>query len=386
MVGPFGLHPNKTMQSRALSLAEALVKRGHVVRIIMPPWQTPDEADKSWQDGGVEMRYVSLKGGMPFTVWRMFREAIAWKPDVIHSFKPKAYSGLVAWLLWQFKRHKLRLVTDTDDWEGWGGWNDLAPYSTVQKHFFAWQEQWGMAHCHALTVASRELETMALAQAIAREQIHYLPNGAGIGLTEHADTMPVGEDDTGYPDECTLLLYSRLFEFDTARLVAVLAGVKTVIPNLNILAVGTGLFDEQNAIFRQQLAEAGLQDSIRDVGWVDVEELPALLSQADVGLYLMDESLLNRTKCPVKLADMIAIGLPVVGEDVGQVGAYVRDGVTGLLCESGDVEGVKTAVISLLQNPSQRQQFSVAARAHYQNHFDWSLLAAQLETIYQIVA
>jgi len=119
MVGPFGLHPNKTMQSRALSLAEALVKRGHVVRIIMPPWQTPDEADKSWQDGGVEMRYVSLKGGMPFTVWRMFREAIAWKPDVIHSFKPKAYSGLVAWLLWQFKRHKLRLVTDTDDWEGW---------------------------------------------------------------------------------------------------------------------------------------------------------------------------------------------------------------------------------------------------------------------------
>lgn len=393
MIGPFGLHPNKTMQSRALSLAKALVERGHVVKIIMPPWQTAVEANKSWHDGGVEMRYVSLKGGMLFTVWRMFREAMAWQPDVIHSFKPKAYSGLVAWLLWQFKRHNLRLVTDTDDWEGWGGWNDLAPYSTIQKHFFAWQERWGMAHCHALTVASRELEKMALAHAIPREQVHYLPNGAGIALEEghgnagHGNAMPLQDDDgrgmvSPCPNKHTLLLYSRLFEFDTARLVAVLAGVKAIIPDVDILAIGTGLFDEQNGRFHQQLTAAGLNGNIRDVGWVEVEQLPALLAQADVGLYLMDESLLNRTKCPVKLADMIAVGLPVVGEDVGQVGAYVRDGVTGLLCESGDVEGVKTAVVSLLQNRSQRQQFGEAARAHYQAHFAWSLLAAQLETVY----
>ena len=385
MVGPFGLHPNKTMQSRALSLAKALVERGHAVKIIMPPWQTPEEADKSWRDSGVEIRYVSLKDGLLFTVWRMFREAMAWQPDVVHSFKPKAYSGLVAWLLWQFKRHNLRLVTDTDDWEGWGGWNDLAPYSTIQKHFFAWQERWGMAHCHALTVASRELETMALAHAIPSENIHYLPNGAGIMPNEidkeeenqHSSVQSVYNN-----DKHTLLLYSRLFEFDTARLVTVLAGAKVNIPDLTILAIGTGLFDEQNAIFRKQLAAAGLQESVRDVGWVEVEALPALLSEADVGLYLMDDSLLNRTKCPVKLADMIAVGLPVVGENVGQVGAYVHNGTNGLLCESGDAEGLITAVTHLLQNPSKRQQYGRAAREHYENHFQWSLLAAQLESVY----
>ena len=381
MVGPFGLHPNKTMQSRALSLAKALVDRGHVVKIIMPPWQTAVEADKSWNDGGVEMRYVSLKGGMPFTVWRMYREAMAWQPDVVHSFKPKAYSGLVAWLLWQFKRHNLRLITDSDDWEGWGGWNDLAPYSTIQKHFFAWQERWGMTHCHALTVASHELERMAIAHAIPPENIHYLPNGAGIDVSQKVtDTTHIGslQQNNGH----TILLYSRLFEFDTARLVAVLAGVKTAVPDLTILAIGTGLYDEQNTIFRQQLAEAGLQDSIRDVGWVELEALPALLAQADIGLYLMDDSLLNRTKCPVKLADMIAVGLPVVGENIGQVGAYVRDGATGALCESGDVDGLITAVTHLLKNPSKRQEYGRAAREHYQNHFQWSLLAAQLESAY----
>ena len=245
-----------------------------------------------------------------------------------------------------------------------------------------------MAHCHALTVASRELETMALAHAIPPENIHYLPNGAGIKTGTRMNTDKKEENQCSSAKSVssnkkpTLLLYSRLFEFDTARLVAVLAGVKTAVPDLTILAIGTGLYDEQNAIFREQLAAAGLQDSIRDVGWVELEALPALLAQADAGLYLMDDSLLNRTKCPVKLADMIAVGLPVVGENIGQVGAYVRDGVTGLLCESGDVDGVITAVVHLLQNPSKRRQFGIAAREHYQNHFQWSLLAAQLESAY----
>ena len=45
-----------------------------------------------------------------------------------------------------------------------------------------------------------------------------------------------------------------------------------------------------------------------DLGWVELEQLPLLLSSVDVGIYLMDDTLLNRTKCPVKLADMIAYG------------------------------------------------------------------------------
>ncbi|MCZ7673362.1 MAG: hypothetical protein M5U34_42740 [Chloroflexi bacterium] len=48
---------------------------------------------------------------------------------------------------------KLRLIVDSDDWEGWGGWNDRAPYSPLQKRFFAWQEQWGGATATPLTVA-----------------------------------------------------------------------------------------------------------------------------------------------------------------------------------------------------------------------------------------
>ncbi len=378
MIGPFGLHPNKTMESRALGLARPFVGRGHQVKLIMPPWQTPAEADRRWQEDRVEMRYVPLGGGVLGIMRQMIRETLAWQPDVVHCFKPKAYSGLVAWWLWQFQRHKLRLVVDTDDWEGWGGWNELAPYSPGQKRFFAWQEQWGLGHCHAVTVASRALQTLVWGLGVARERVVYVPNGAAV-------SRGAGEQGSrGAGERPTLLLYSRLFEFDRERLVAILAGVKTAVPNLQILAVGAGLYEADAAELRRQMGAAGLLEAVTDAGWVALAELAGVLQTADVGLYLMDDTLLNRTKCPVKLADMLTVGVPVVAEAVGQVGEYVVHGRSGLLRESGDVSGITADLIRLLRNPEERHQLAMGAMAHMAENFSWEQLSQMVEKAYKI--
>ena len=163
---------------------------------------------------------------------------------------------------------------------------------------------------------------------------------------------------------------------------AVLKEVKTAVPHLHILSIGAGLYEADAAQFRQQLAEADLLDAYEDVGWVEEAELPTLLQTADVGLYLMEDTLLNRAKCPVKLADMIALGLPVVGEAVGQVAEYVRSGETGLLRSSGDTAGLTADLIRLLNDPAERARLSANARAHYATHFHWSRQADRLERIY----
>lgn len=379
MVGPFGLHPNKTMRSRAFSLARELAGRDHTVRLFMPPWQTPDEADKSWTEAGTALRYIPLRGGTLGITRRLIRETLTWQPDIVHCFKPKAYSGLTGWWLWQFHRRHIRLVMDTDDWEGWGGWNELAPYSPPQKHFFAWQEQWGMRHNHALTVASRALETIALSMGIPAERVVYVPNGPGIEGQK-------AEGRRRKEERPTILVYSRLFEFDTGRLVAILRGVKTAVPHLSILMVGAGLYEADAAQFRQQLAAAGLAEAVTDAGWTEPEALPALLTTADAGIYLMEDTLLNRTKCPVKLADMAALGLPVVAEAVGQVNEYVVHGRTGLLRASGHVAGLTADLIHLLQNPAQREQMGQAAAAHITANFNWARQAERLEQLYTVIS
>ena len=387
MVGPFGFHPNKTMRGRALNLARPLVRQGHEVCLFMPPWQTPEEAERRWEEEGVEIRYISLRGGIPGITRQLIRETLAWKPTAVHCFKPKAYSGFTAWWLWQFHRRHLRLVTDSDDWEGWGGWNDLAAYSPLQKRLFAWQERWGITHCHTLTVASRVLQSIAWSHGLPREKVLYIPNGPGIAVppSTREELSELGSEkrrELGVGERPILLLYSRLFEFDPERLLAVLMGVKTAVPDLLILSIGAGLYAEHSAEFRQLLAATPLLPDVLDLGWVEEEALPALLATADVAIYLLDDTLLNRTKCPMKLADLVALGVPVVAEAVGQASEYVQNGRTGFLRPSGDVAGLITDLIHLLQHPEERERFSAAARTHAEQHFRWEILTNRLLQAY----
>lgn len=384
MIGPFGLHPKQTMRSRALGLARPLVARGHDVRLFMPPWDTPDEAGRMWNEDGVELRYVPLGGGTLGIARRLVDETLAWRPDVVHCFKPKAYSGLAAEWLWRFYRHSVRLIIDTDDWEGAGGWNDIAPYTPLQKRFFARQERWGLTHAHAVTVASRTLESLVWSLGMPRERVTYIPNGPGI------TTRPITTEERaatrarlGLGDRPTVLVYSRLFEFDTARLVAALSGIRAAVPDFAVLLVGAGLYEEDSARFREQIIGAGLQEAFVETGWMALEELPPALAAADVGLYLMDDTLLNRTKCPVKLADMLVAGVPVVGEAVGQVTEYIRDGRTGALCPSGDVAGLVAAVAGLLRDPEKRRHWGAAAREDALQRFGWEGLAERLGEVYE---
>ncbi len=365
-----------------MGLARPLAQQGHAVKIFMPPWQTPEEADKSWQEDGVEMRYVPLRGGVLGIARRLVREVLAWQPDVVHCFKPKAYSGLVAWWLWHFHRSKLRLIMDTDDWEGWGGWNELAPYTPLQKRFFAWQERWGMRHCHALTVASRALQTLAWGMGLPPERVVYVPNGSGIrySVISNVALRPLR---VRLSDRPTVLVYSRLFEFETGRLVEILRGVVTAVPQLRILMVGAGLYEADAANFQQQAEAAGIWEAIEDAGWVEPEQLPALLGQAHAGIYLMEDTLLNCTKCPVKLADMLAVGVPVVAEAVGQVGEYVVNGRSGTTFPTGDITNITNELIHILQNHELQAKLSTGAKAHIEEKFSWNHLAERLLAIYQ---
>jgi glycosyltransferase involved in cell wall biosynthesis len=382
MVGPFGFHPKKTMRARAFRLARALAQREHQVQLFMPPWHTPDKGNTSWTEDGVQIRYVALRGGHFSITRRLIRETLTFAPDIVHCFKPKAYSGLAAWWFWRFHRRRLRLVVDSDDWEGWGGWNELEAYSPLQKRFFAWQERWGMRHCHTLTVASRALETLALAHRVPAHRVHYVPNGPGIAGAVDPERLARKRATLQLSKRPVVLLYSRLFEFDTQRLVDVLAQVHEKLPDLAILSIGAGLFEDDATLFRHQLQAGNLLDAVVDVGWATEAELPALLAAADVGLYLIDDTLLNRTKCPVKLADMLSVGLPVVAEAVGQVTAYVRHRETGLVYECGDVRGLAGGVLALLADAGLKNRLGAAARQHIQEHFSWNRLAHDLEQAY----
>ena len=143
------------------------------------------------------------------------------------------------------------------------------------------------------------------------------------------------------------------------------------------------LYDKDTQQLRERLDRNGLLPAIVDLGWVDEADLSLLLRVPDAAIYLMDDTLINRSKCPVKLADLIAAGVPVAAEDVGQVSEYVINGVTGFLRPTGDIAGLTDSISFLMQDKKKCMDFSQAAQEHYAANFAWDHLAARLDDVYQ---
>ena len=377
MIGPFGLHSRGTMGVRALPMAWALVRRGHKVFMELPPWQMPEESGQCWEDGGVLIRNIDLPPRIPgiFHIWtaaRLLRGALSCRPDVIYVFKPKAYSGLAHWLaMFLPRKRRPRIVLDTDDWEGAGGWNDLGDYSPLQRRVFAWQERWGILHADAVTVASRTLESLVWAMGVNPDSVFYVPNGV-------EPEISVREAIVTERREPVILLYTRFFEFSVARVLDVFASVRDRISNVRMLVVGKGFHGEENTLL--DLAQSrGIVDVIDYVGWVQTAALPQYFACADVAIYPFDDTLINRTKCAVKLRDLLAAGVPVVAEAVGQNREYIRHSVTSLLVEPGNDDAFSDAVVRLLADSPLRREMGDAAACDIRRRFAWDRLVEVVE-------
>jgi glycosyltransferase involved in cell wall biosynthesis len=381
-VGPFGLKPKGTMAVRALPLGKALVARGHTVAMFLPPWSYPQDAGRVYDDAGVHIENVTIAPNALIPT-RLVARVRAFQPDVVHMFKPKAYAGMTQWLLWQMRRvglHRARMVLDTDDWEGAGGWNDRENYSWAQKKFFAWQEQWGLKHADAVTVASRALETLVLSLGVSRERVMYLPNGVN-PLPASELTRDAARTQYGLQNARVLLLYTRFFEYDLARLVDVLTRVFVKLPDAKLLLVGKGLFGEEKR-FLEMASARGWRERIVDAGWVEPAQLRELFAAADVALYPFDDTLINRAKCPVKLIDLLASGVPVVGEAVGQLREYIQNQETGILVEPRDTEAFARNLIMLLQDADAPARLGKCAADRMARDYDWGTLAERAEFAY----
>ncbi len=388
MIGAFGLSPRMTMSARALPLARAMAARGHQVRVVMPPWHTPEQGGRRWQEQGVELEYVPLTPRIPglsaaAISWRLLARALDHRPDVVHIFKPKAFAGLAGWLLWHARRLGLahaHLVIDEDDWEGPGGWNEALPYPRAARALFAWQERWGLRHADAVTVASRALQGLAWGLGVLPERVRHLPNGPRAWPAGHGAVVRARH---GLGDAPVILLYTRFFEYDVACLVETFRRIHADLPSARLLVVGQGLVPEDEEAFARQVAQAGLEASVTRVGWVPESDLPDHFAAADLALYPFADTLINRTKCPVKLVDLLYSGVPVVADAVGEIREYIRHGETGLLTPPAQPGRMAEAALTLLRDPARRSALAERAATEMRTTYAWETLADSLLGTYE---
>ncbi len=415
-LAPFAFAPKATVSARMLPMATALVRRGHRVTLLIPPYDHPADSGAAWERDGARLENArlpvphlqSLIPNLSYLslAWQLARRARQLEPDAIHVFKPVGPGALAMWMLSTVESRKSkvespslstvdcrlptsdfrlpRIVVDNDDWEGAGGWLDVNPYPALQKRVMAWQERWCLRRAAAVTCASHTLVERTRQLAGAGAATLLLPNGPdrslrGVVALAEARRGALRAQ-LGWEGQRVLIYAGTVpLNHDLDIAVRAIAGLRAAGSDLRwaIVAAGDGL-----PSLRQATRDAGLDAAVEFHAFMPHDRLVELLVAADIAVYPYRDTPINRAKCSGKVVDYMACGKPMVVSDVGMNREYVVHGTSGLVTPPGDADAFRQALASLLADPERAERMGRAAQARVWEMFDWDQRASALESAY----
>lgn len=276
--------------------------------------------------------------------------------DIVHTFKPMPDifpSGFAAKLkgaLW---------IADLDDLEGGQGYNRSSPlWKRKLMDFFEWMVP---AFADGVTVASQGLK-----QFYKKFHPFYIPNGADPEIfrpIKHTNDKPV-------------VLFMGLFHPDIVDADVVIRAVAGISEkhNVRLLMVGDG-DDRPGAerLARELNVDATFTGHIDDV--------PSVIASADIGVISFRDNLLNQCKCPLRLYEFMACGVPIVATRVGEPAYVLKDGL-GILV-APDAESIRNGIQSLLGDISLTRESSEKGRKAILRKYNWDVLGNKLAQYYE---
>lgn len=142
-------------------------------------------------------------------------------------------------------------------------------------------------------------------------------------------------------------------------------------PELTLLVVGDG---EDLPAVRREVEARGLGDRIRLPGRVPHHQIPEWVACMDYA-FLPDS---NEYGSPMKLFELMSMGVAVVAPDYDPVAEVIEPGSTGWLFPRKNVQACVDQVIALSDRADERERVGAAARAYIERERRWRNNAQQL--------
>ena len=380
-IAPFGFGQKTTVWARTLPLARFLVQQGHTVTLLIPPWDTPVDAGKVWNDQGVQVVNVGLRGGIPVTVARLLGRLDTFQPQIVHIVKPRAHAGLVQWLLWQRRRvtgHGPHLLLDVDDWEQ--AWAAINHYPLPVARFLAWQEEWGIRHADGITAASHWV-VERVQQYTPQTPVCYLPNG----VAQNGDFRlpPVLSNGVEGARAEQVLFFSRYVEVQPAWLAAFWCVLVQLRPAAQLTVFGDPLAPGRTALFQTTMTTQCMA-AAQQVTWLsyDASVQAGLVAESGCVIFPSEQTPLHEAKCSVRLATTLLQGAPVVASAVGEQAYYGAAGAAHLVSATATPAEFAAAVAQVLADPARQADLRQQGRQRLLETYDWAKLGAKLEQFY----
>lgn len=224
-------------------------------------------------------------------------------------------------------------------------------------------------------VSQKDIERGKSTKILTKQNYYLIRSAIPLDLFDPTlYSQALSRDSLGIPAKVPVLGNVGRFsaQKDPLSWVRVAAQVHAIIPDCYFLLVGDGPLKEQVI---QAIKDLDIGDRVILTGLR--RDIPELLSAMDVFLLTsLWEGL------PRVVPQALAMGLPVVSNQVDGISDAVIDGQTGFLARPGDTQALATHCIQLLQEPSLRQALGTNGKSFVQNEFSLDRMIEQIEEIY----
>jgi glycosyltransferase involved in cell wall biosynthesis len=291
-----------------------------------------------------------------------------WKPDVVH------------WHALEARHHPMM------------GWTDSARVWTNHTSNFivglnsSRREQYRLEAQQAdeIICPSEELRELTLSLGIARERVHFIPNGVDCArFRSDVDTTQWRERLRLNGHERMVLCPRRLERkngvsyFVRAAIDLLHTGTK------DVRFVLAGNFhgpraDSEEALVEEMIAASGFADRFHALGRVENGDMPGLYACSDL---VVMPSLMEATS--LSAMEAMAARKALVSTDVGGLPFLVRAGENGLLVPPRDPASLARAMRELLEAPAKAAEFGANGRARVERELDWTAIARSTREIYR---
>ncbi|MEH7416219.1 glycosyltransferase family 1 protein [Neobacillus drentensis] len=138
--------------------------------------------------------------------------------------------------------------------------------------------------------------------------------------------------------------------------------------NIHWLIIGDGPLREE--------LESQAPENMTFTGYLEGEPLAEVYAASDLFVFPSASETFGNV-----VLESLACGTPVIGAKAGGVQNIVKPGLTGLLCEPGNVQEFSEAILQLLTNESLRQKMGTSGR-HYALTQSWDRILHNLISQY----
>ena len=146
----------------------------------------------------------------------------------------------------------------------------------------------------------------------------------------------------------------RFTEAAPDRASRLLAPLLRAHPELILTVLGDELAPGDRGTLEAALAREGVGPQVRWLGYEQATSEEYLLHAGPtaIAVYLMDDDAVNRARCPSKVPQLMALGVPIVAEAVGEIPRYLAGFERECLAAPGNDVAYRQRVEALIADRS----------------------------------